>query len=156
MKSEKNIIRYNHAEKIRTLRLLERNNFNYMQTSKQNGIARPTLKRWEKLYGKEAFSGKSPTEEALAEIDAELKHNDINIIRNLYTLRKQTLQRVMALTEKETRLESLLRVLQFASGELQKFSDLEKDEPDKSTEDYISYITKIMFGEKKDMSQIED
>jgi hypothetical protein len=48
-----------------------------MLTSKQNGIARPTLKRWEKLYGNEVFRGRSLTEAALAEIDVELRLNDL-------------------------------------------------------------------------------
>ena len=126
MKPKMNTSRHSHTQKIRILRLLERNNFNYMLTSKQNGIARPTLKRWENLYGKEVFGGKSPTAEALAEVDIELKLNDINVIRNLYTLRKRTLTRVMKLAENESKLDTLLNVLKFASLELQKFSELEK------------------------------
>jgi hypothetical protein len=155
MKSKMNSSLHNHTQKIRILRLLERNNFNYMLTSKQNGIARPTLKRWEKLYGKEVFGGKSPTAEALAEVDFELKLNDVNVIRNLYTLRKRTLSRVMIMAEKETRLESLLNVLKFASAELEKFSVLEKAEPDTTT-DYVAYITNIMFGKKDSQTKASE
>jgi hypothetical protein len=136
--------RYNHTEKIKTLRILESNNFNYLQTSRQTKVSRPTLRKWEEKYGKEVFSVKSPIEQALVEIDAEMKHNDINIIRNLYRLRKGTLQKVILMADKETRLESLLNVLKFASAELEKFSELDKPETDSAT-NYVEYITKIML-----------
>jgi transposase-like protein len=144
MMPKMNSSRHSHTQKIRILRLLERNNFNYNLTSKQNGIARPTIKRWEKLYGREVFGGKSPTAEALAEVDIELKINDVNVIRNLYTLRKRTLSRVMKMAENETKLESLLNVLKFVSGELQKFSELDKPEGDSAT-NFVEYITKLML-----------
>lgn len=147
--------RYTHAEKIKALRILESNNFNYLQTNRQIKISRPTLRKWEHLYGKEVFKGKSPTEEALVEIDAEMKHNDISIIRSLYSLRKRTLHRVMTMAEKETKLESLVNVLKYVSGELQKFSDLEKAEPETTT-DFVAYITKIMFGKKDGQPEASD
>ena len=147
--------KYNHTEKIKTLRILESNSFNYLKTSRLTKISRPTLRKWEKSYGKEVFKGKSPTEEALIEIDAEIKHNDQCIIRNLYILRKRTLLKVMALAEREERLEALLNVLKFVSGELQKFSDLEKDKPDTS-KDAVAYITEMMFGYKDKMPKAWD
>jgi hypothetical protein len=149
MKSKNCKVRYTYEEKVKTLRILESNSFNYLKTSHQTIIARPTLARWVQLYGKEVFKGKSPTEEALVEIDAEMKNNDIHVIRNLYLLRKRTLQRVMVIAEKETRLDSLLKVLAYTSDELDKFSEGEKGEQD-STTDYVAYITKIMFGCKDD------
>lgn len=147
--------RYNHTEKIKTLRILESNNFNYLQTSRQTKVTRQTLRKWEEKYGKEVFSVESPTEQALVEIDAEMKHNDINIIRNLYVLRKGTLNRVMKMAEQENRLESLLNVLKFASAELEKFSVLEKSEPDKEA-DYVAYLTSVMFGKNEYQSETND
>lgn len=155
MKSKNCKGRYDYTEKVKTLRILESQSFNYLKTSQLTKIARPTLRRWEKMYGTDVFKGKSPTEEALAEIDAEMKHNDINIIRNLYTLRKGTLHRVMRMAEQETRLESLLNVLKFASAELEKFSVIEKAEPDTTT-DFVAYITNIMFGKKDGQTETSD
>jgi hypothetical protein len=147
--------KYSHLEKVKALRVLEKNTFNYLKTARQTKISRPTLRKWERLYGKEVFKGKSPTEEALVEIDAEMKHNDINIIRHLYSLRKRTLQRVVVMAEKETKLESLLNVLKFVSGEIQKFSEIEKPE-DEIAVDYIKIVTNAFIKSSKDQSQIID
>jgi hypothetical protein len=60
--------RYTPKERISTLRLLEKNNFNYLKTEKLSGVSRTTIKRWEKQYGAEVFSGKSTAELALKEL----------------------------------------------------------------------------------------
>lgn len=143
--------KYTHSVKLSTLRILQKNDFNYLKTEKSTGVSRSTIKKWSSKLGSEIFSGKSPAEEALAKIDAEMQYNDISIIRSLYTLRKGTLLRVVAIAEKETKLESLLRVLQFASGELQKFSELDKPEADSAT-NFVEYITKIMLENQNEQS----
>lgn len=147
--------KYTKSVKLSTLRILQKNDFNYLKTEKSTGVSRASIKKWENDLGAEVFSGKSPAEEALAEIDAEMKHNDINIIRNLYTLRKGTLHRVMQIAEQETKLESLLNVLKFASAELEKFSVLEKTEPN-SPKDFVAYVTNIMFGNKGGLTGTSD
>jgi hypothetical protein len=131
MKNESRNNRHNHNQRIKVLRLLERNDFNYLKTHRESGVSRETIKRWEKVYGKEVFHGKSPTEEALIEIDAEMKNNDINIIRTLYVIRKRTLQKLLIMAESETKIDPLLNLLKHASIEIQKFSDMEKQEPEK-------------------------
>ena len=103
--------RYTHTEKVKTLRLLQSNGFNYLQTSKQTNISRPTLRKWKELYQMEIFKGKSPTEEALISIDAEMKNYDINILRHFYAIRKRTLQRVMVMAENEKKLKPWLTCL---------------------------------------------
>jgi hypothetical protein len=147
--------KYTHSVKLSTLRILQKNDFNYLKTEKSTGVSRSTIKKWQNNLGPKVFSGKSPSEEALAKIDAEMQFNDISIIRSLYTLRKGTLLRVVAIAEKETKLESLLNVLKYVSGELQKFNDCEKTEPDTAI-DYVAYITKIMFGSKEDQIRTND
>jgi hypothetical protein len=139
--------KYTESMKLSTLRILQKNDYNYLKSEKLTGVSRKTIKKWEISLGAELLSGKSPAEEALAVIDAEMTLNDINIIRNLYLLRKGTLQKVMQIAEQETKLESLLNVLKFASAELEKFSILEKSEP-LTTTDFVAYITNIMFSKK--------
>lgn len=72
-----------------------------------------------------------------------MKYNDKSIIRSIYTLRKETLQRVMTIAETETRLESLLNVLKFTSTELQKFEEMDKSDP-QSYVDYIDIVTQSL------------
>lgn len=155
MMPKMNSNQHSHTQKIRILRLLEKNNFNYSLTSKQNGIARPTIKRWEKLYGKEVFGSKSPTEEALAQIDCELKYNDINIIRNLYSIRKRTLQRIVVMAEKETKIEAMVNLLKFVSGEIQRFTEMEKPGNDLNV-DYIAIITNQLIENRDKKAQLEE
>lgn len=147
--------RYTHTEKVKTLRLLESNGFNYLQTSKQTNISRPTLRKWQELYGMEIFKGKSPTEEALIAIDAEMKHYDINILRHLYAIRKRTLQRVMVMAENEKKIEALVNLLKFVSSEIQKFSEIEQPGYD-PTVDYIAIVTNALIENQKEQSAVED
>lgn len=132
---------HSHYKKIEILKQLEINNFNYLRTSKESGVARQTLRKWEMLYGKEVFAGKNPTQQALEEIDVELKQNDVKIMRTLYRLRMNTLQKVVLLAEKETKLESLLNILKFVSGELQRFVELDKEAPN-SAINFVELITR--------------
>jgi transcriptional regulator with XRE-family HTH domain len=121
--------KYTQSVKLSTLRILQKNDFNYLKTEKSTGVSRSTIKKWEIDLGTEVFSGKSPAEEALAEIDAEMKYNDTIIIRTLFAIRKRALQKVLLMTEKEAKVESLINVLKYASGELQKFSETENARP---------------------------
>ncbi len=43
---------YTNEQKLEAVRLLADNNYNYYQTSKETGIARPTLESWNARYGK--------------------------------------------------------------------------------------------------------
>lgn len=153
MESDSYKKRYKHAEIIRALRLLEGNNFNYLRTAKQLSLSRKTLKAWEKKYGPEIFSNQSPKEEALAEIDAEMKQYDINIIRYLYALRKRTLHKISIMAEKETRIEPLLNVLKFVTVEIERFTGIEKSEKDSSSTNIIAMITQY-FRDKKQKSEL--
>jgi hypothetical protein len=118
--------RHNHEEKIRSLRLLESNNFNYLATSRQTGIARRTLKQWEDRYGMEVFNTKSPTEKALESLDEEIKRHEMHIHRYLHMLQKQILNRIKSLVETEKKLEAIVIAGKFISEEIQKLSNPEE------------------------------
>jgi hypothetical protein len=146
---------YSHHQKITSLRLLESNNFNFLRTSKETKIARRTLHTWEKLYGKEVFSGKNPTEAALVEIDAEMKYKETHIIRNLFIIRKSALHRVMILAEQETKIDTLINILKFVSGELQKFTEEDSNEKDK-TINYIKIVTDQMIKNQEKKIELDE
>jgi hypothetical protein len=143
--------KYTYSDKVKALRMLEKNTFNYLKTSRQTQIARPTLRKWERLYGKEVFKGKSLAEEALVEIDAE--HNDVNIIRHLYVIRKSILQRVGLLAESETKLEALVNLMRYVSFEIEKISEMGSPGND-STVDYIAIIANQLVENQKVKSQL--
>ena len=89
--------KYTHKVKLNTLRLLEKNDFNYLRTEKLTGVSRSTLKKWEAQFGAEVFSNKSPKEIALKEVGIEMKRNDIKVIKKYYNIRYQLLDRIMEL-----------------------------------------------------------
>jgi len=120
--------KYKHKVKLSTLRLLEKNDFNYLRTQKLTGVSRSTIKKWEKQFGAEVFSGKSPIEVALKEVDAEMKRNDIQIVRKYYNIRNQILDRIAELVPNETKMEVLSNVLKNISAEITVFDELEKAE----------------------------
>lgn len=120
--------KYTQKMKIGILKILERNNFNYLQTSKLTNVTRATLKKWVVQYGPEVFSGKSPAEVALKEVDAEMKINDTKIIKKYYNVRSQLLDRIQELISHETKLEPLVNALKSISRDLGLLDDLEKKE----------------------------
>jgi predicted transcriptional regulator len=117
--------KYSYKVKLSTLRILEKNDFNYLRTEKQTGISRSTFKKWEGEYGAEVFSGKSPKEVALKEVDAEIKRNDVKVIKKYYNIRYQLLDRIRELIPNETKLEPLVNTLKNISGEIAVFDELD-------------------------------
>jgi len=130
---------YTKATKIGTLRILEKNDFNYLQTQKITGVSRSTIKAWEKELGVEVFSGKSPTEKALQQVDAEMIKNDQKVIQRYFNLRMQILNRIALLVPNETRLDPLINSLKAITDELEWMSD--KNETSSGTRDFIKIIT---------------
>lgn len=56
------LVRYSKKAAMQALEILKRNNFNYLQTSKEVGVARQTLKRWAVDYNLEILSNLSTTD----------------------------------------------------------------------------------------------
>jgi hypothetical protein len=106
---------YSHSDKIKVLRILEKNNFNYLQTEKATGVTRKTIKGWEASYGCEVFLGKTPTLQALEEIDNDMKNNEVNLIKKYYIVREMLLHKIMQIIPLETRLDSLVSALKCIS-----------------------------------------
>jgi len=65
--------KYTYKVKVSTLRILEKNDFNYLRTEKLTGVSRSTIKKWQVQYGEEVFTGVSPNEQALKEVDIHKK-----------------------------------------------------------------------------------
>jgi len=120
--------KYTYKSKVSTLRLLEKNDFNYLKTEKLTGVSRSTIKKWKAQYGEEVFTGASPTEQALKEVDVQMKINDELIIRKYYTLRNQIIDRLQELIPSETKLEPLINALKGISCELTVFDEMTKKE----------------------------
>jgi len=120
--------RYTPKVRISTLRLLEKNDFNFLRTEKLTGVSRSTIKKWKAQYGEEVFTGASPTEQALKEVDVQMKINDELIIRKYYTLRNQIIDRLQELIPSETKLEPLINALKGISCELTVFDEMTKKE----------------------------
>lgn len=120
--------RYTPKVRISTLRLLEKNDFNFLRTEKLTGVSRSTIKKWKAQYGEEVFTGASPTEQALKEVDVQMKINDELIIRKYYTLRNQIIDRLQELISSETKLEPLINALKGISCELTVFDEMTKKE----------------------------
>jgi hypothetical protein len=120
--------KYTHKVKVSTLRILEKNGFNYLRTEKITGVSRSTIKKWEAQYGAEVFSGKSPVKVAFKKIDVEMKRNDLKIIKQYYDARRLTLARINELVPDENRLESLGNLLRTIFSEITLLNDQEKKE----------------------------
>jgi hypothetical protein len=129
---------YTHKVKLSTLRLLEKNDFNYLKTEKLTCVSRSTLKKWQIQYGTEVFSGKSPAEVALKEIDAELTRNDIKVIRMYYLIRIMILDRIMQLVPDETRLDPRISTFKSITEEISVF------DPNDNKEDRTSNFIAIL------------
>jgi hypothetical protein len=135
--------RVNKTEIYKTLKLLEYNNFNYLQTSRETNIHRTTIKRWEKLYGGDVFLT-TPSKSIASEIiNAEMVQKDIHVLRYLYALRKRSLHKISIMAEKESRIEPLLSVLKYVSSEIDKFAEIDKAEKTGNTVSPLSFIAHI-------------
>lgn len=120
--------KYTYKLKISTLRILEKNDFNYLRTEKLTGVSRSTIKKWQAQYGEKVFTGISPTEQVLKEVDVQMKINDETIIRKYYTIRNQILDRLQELIPNETKLEPLINALKSIALEFAVFDELNKKE----------------------------
>jgi len=129
--------RYTPNVRISTLRILEKNNFNYLKTEKLTGVSRSTIKKWEKQCGAEVFSGKSPAEVALRAVDVKMVINDSKIIKKYYIIRNQLLDRIQDLIPNENKLEPLVNALKSISQELGLFNELEKKEPESVNRSFL-------------------
>lgn len=143
--------KYTQKVKISTLRLLEKNDFNYLKTEKLTKVGRSTIKRWEAQLGDVVYSGKSPSEIALVEVDIEMKRNDIKIIKQYYQIRRELLERIQHLIPIEKKLEPLITALKNISLELAFLDEISKKEQDSSTVDIMQTILKNI--EKGDFSR---
>jgi len=120
--------KYTYKSKVSTLRLLEKNDFSFLKTEKLTGVSRSTIKRWQILYGEKAFIGISTTEQALKEVDIQMKINDEIIIKKYNTIRNQILERIQELIPSVTKLEPLINALKSISMELAVFDEIDKSE----------------------------
>ena len=119
-----------------------------MQTEKQTGVTRKTIKEWQTVYGKEVFFTKTPTESALEEIDEEMKGNDINIIRQFYLLQYQTIKRILQLIPNETKLDQLIAVLKNCSENLKESNGESENNQLNLQQNFIQRIT-AMYNNAK-------
>jgi len=134
--------KYTYKVKVSTLRILEKNDFNYLRTEKLTGVSRSTIKKWQVQYGEEVFTGVSPNEQALKEVDIQMKINDETIIRKYYTIRNQILERLQELIPSETKLEPLINALKSISLEFAVFDEINKKEKESTNGNIFQTILK--------------
>ena len=143
--------KYTYKVKVGTLRILEKNDFNYLKTEKLSGVSRSTIKKWKAQYGEKVFTGISPNEQALKEVDIQMKINDESIIRKYYTIRNQILDRLQELIPSETKLEPLINALKSISLEFAVFDEINNKEQGSTTVNIMQTILKNI--EKGDFSR---
>jgi hypothetical protein len=131
--------KYTQKVKLSTLRLLEKNDFNYLKTEKLTGVSRSTIKKWKAQFGSEVFTGKSPAEVALKEVDTLMKRNDVVIIKKYYFIRKQILDRIMELVPTESKLDPLVSTLKSITEEITIMDGMDKNGNNTPT-NYIQLI----------------
>lgn len=134
--------KYTYKVKVSTLRILEKNDFNYLRTEKLTGVSRSTIKKWQAQYGEKVFTGISPTEQVLKEVDVQMKINDETIIRKYYTIRNQILDRLQELIPNETKLEPLINALKSIALEFAVFDEINKKEKESTSGDIFQTILK--------------
>jgi transcriptional regulator with XRE-family HTH domain len=120
--------RHTHKARISALRILEQNNFDYQKTAKLTGFSCSTIKKWEKQFGAEVFTGKPPEEVTFKAINIEVKMNDSLIMRKLYNIRNQLLDIIQELISLETKLEPLVNTLQSISIDIGIIDEMDKKE----------------------------
>lgn len=109
---------YTEKDRIAALRILRQNSYNFLNTQRITGISRQTLRRWNEELGEKVESVPSPIEVALKEVDAQMKINDVEILKRYYNLRLQILDRIKAVATDETRIDHLTALLKSVSQEL--------------------------------------
>lgn len=138
--------RYTRKSKVSTLRILEKNDFNYLKTEILTGVCRSTIKKWEASYGEEVFSGISPNELALQEVDLEMKRNDKHIIKKYYLIRRQLLDRIQELIPGEIKLEPLINALKSISVEIIDFDGMSRKEEETSCGNFFQDLLRQSIG----------
>lgn len=148
MKKEIAQAKYTYTEKVSILKVLERNSYNLLKTERMCGISRPTLRRWKEQLGPMVFTGVSPIEEALQQVEIQMKINDESIIRKYYTIRNQILDRLQELIPNETKLEPLINALKSISLEFAVFDEINKKEKESTSGDIFQTILKNIENRK--------
>lgn len=148
MRKEISHIKYTYSEKVSILKILERNDYNLLKTERTCGISRPTLRRWKEQLGPMVFTSVSPIEEALQQVEIQMKINDESIIRKYYTIRNQILDRLQKLIPNETKLEPLINALKSISLEFAVFDEINKKEKESTSGDIFQTILKNIENRK--------
>ncbi len=132
--------KYTHTAKLSTLRILDKNDFNYLKTQKLSGVSPSTIKKWEKKYGTEVLSWRSPAEMALKEVNIKMKRNDVASTKEYYTIRTQILKRILELIPTEKRLDPIVSTLKGITEEITIIDEMD-NEGNKIPINFIQVIT---------------
>lgn len=103
--------RYSYTSKIATLRLLEQNEYSFLKTEKVTGIKRQTIKIWADKFGADVFSGNSPFDKALEEVERELKQNNLKTIHLCFIAMHEAIERLSELIKTEKNILKLCQAL---------------------------------------------
>jgi hypothetical protein len=103
--------RYSYTSKIATLRLLEQNEYSFLKTEKVTGIRRQTIKVWANKFGADVFTGNSPFDQALEEVERELKQNNLKTIHACGRAMHEAIEKISELAKTENNILKLCRAI---------------------------------------------
>jgi hypothetical protein len=102
-------VKYTYAEKIKALKVLEKNDFNYEHTERLLGVNAETIKGWAELHGKDVFKSRSKTIEA---VDLDIQKRKEDFIDLAYDAKEKLIHRLLDLIPSETKILTLATVLE--------------------------------------------
>jgi hypothetical protein len=101
---------YSLEEKIRILKVLEINNFNYLKTQRDTGLHPITVKAWREKYGDKVFK-KNQIEEIVERVDVVSEIQKDDFIKKAWDANKDIIERIKVLIPKEKKIFALASVM---------------------------------------------
>jgi len=115
--------RYTDKDKVRVLKLLQMNDFNYSKTSKATGIRYETLKKWQNQMGEEV-NKPNRMEKIIKRVEGELAEKEKEFLNDVYETKMQALQQLKEMIPQEKNMDNITKALrlliEITDGKLSK------------------------------------
>lgn len=144
--------RFPEEEKIRILKTLQLNGFNYMLTSRQTGVSTNSLKEWRKKYP-EAFNNHY-TNRSLATIESIAVSESKKIIEHAGKLLKLSLEQAERILEYETDLSKVSSFIRSITPIAKTMSEVDKENGFRKVSSLTQTLEKLAQLNGKDIEDV--
>lgn len=101
---------YTEEEKVRVLKLLQMNDYNYRKTSKATGVCYNSLTKWQNQMGEEV-NKPNRMEKIIKRVEGELAEKEKEFLNDVYETKMQALQQLKEMIPQEKNMDNITKAL---------------------------------------------